>query len=80
VEDCGIHARNASGPGSDPATHTPQYAGLQALYETYHPRGLTILGCPSGDFAEQELADAGEIGAFEDAIEDAIAAGAAEHR
>jgi glutathione peroxidase len=43
---------------------TPQYAGLQALYETYGSRGLKMLGCPSGDFAEQELEDASEIGAF----------------
>ena len=43
---------------------TPQYAGLQALYETYGPRGLNVLGCPSEDFAEQELDEAAEIGAF----------------
>ncbi len=44
--------------------YTPQYAGLQALYETYGPRGLNVLGCPSEDFAEQELDEAAEIGAF----------------
>ena len=43
---------------------TPQYAGLQALYERYHDRGLQIVGSPSGDFAGQEFDDAGEIGAF----------------
>ena len=43
---------------------TPQYAGLQTLYETYRPRGLNVLGCPSGDFAEQELSEASAIGAF----------------
>lgn len=44
--------------------YTPQYAGLQTLYETYGPRGLNVLGCPSEDFAGQELDDAAEIGAF----------------
>jgi glutathione peroxidase len=43
---------------------TPQYAGLQSLYEHYHDRGLQLLGCPSGDFAGQEYEDNGEIGAF----------------
>jgi glutathione peroxidase len=42
---------------------TPQYEGLQKLYDTYHARGLEIVGSPSGDFAEQEL-DEAEIGAF----------------
>ena len=43
---------------------TPQFAGLQSLYERYGPRGLQILGTPSGDFADQELDDADQIGAF----------------
>ena len=43
---------------------TPQYEGLQSLYERYHDRGLNILGSPSGDFAGQEFEDAAEIGAF----------------
>ncbi|MGH2842385.1 MAG: glutathione peroxidase [Solirubrobacteraceae bacterium] len=43
---------------------TPQYAGLQALYERYHERGLELLGSPSGDFADQEFQDAAAIGAF----------------
>lgn len=43
---------------------TPQYAGLQAIYETYGSRGLNVLGCPSGDFADQELDEASAIGAF----------------
>ena len=43
---------------------TPQYAGLQALYERYHERGLQILGSPSADFADQEYDDASDIGAF----------------
>ncbi len=43
---------------------TPQYAGLQHLYETYGERGLQILGSPSGDFADQEFDSADEVGAF----------------
>jgi glutathione peroxidase len=43
---------------------TPQFEGLQRLYDTYGDRGLQMLGTPSGDFAEQEYADADEIGAF----------------
>jgi glutathione peroxidase len=43
---------------------TPQYGGLQELYDEYRERGLRVLGTPSGDFAEQELAEASEIGEF----------------
>jgi glutathione peroxidase len=43
---------------------TPQYAGLQALYDRYADRGLEIIGSPSGDFAGQEFGEAAEIGAF----------------
>jgi glutathione peroxidase len=42
---------------------TPQYSGLQSLYERYHDRGLNILGSPSGDF-DQEYEDAEEIAGF----------------
>jgi glutathione peroxidase len=44
--------------------YTPQYAGLQALYERFGDRGLQVLGSPSADFAGQEFDGAGEIGAF----------------
>jgi glutathione peroxidase len=44
--------------------YTPQYEGLQKLYDTYHDRGLQVLGSPSADFADQEFDDAEEIGAF----------------
>ncbi len=44
--------------------YTPQYEGLQTLYERYSDRGLEVLGSPSGDFADQEYDDAEEIGAF----------------
>ena len=43
---------------------TPQYEGLQKLYETYSERGLNVVGSPSADFADQEYDDASEIGAF----------------
>ncbi len=43
---------------------TPQYEGLQNLYEKYADQGLQIVGTPSEDFAGQELDSAGEIGAF----------------
>ncbi len=43
---------------------TPQYDGLQSLYERYHNRGLNILGSPSGDFADQEFEGADEIADF----------------
>jgi glutathione peroxidase-family protein len=43
---------------------TPQYEGLQKLYERYSERGLQVLGSPSADFADQEFDDAGEIGEF----------------
>ncbi len=44
--------------------YTPQYAGLQALYDQYHDRGLEIVGFPSADFADQEYDGADEIGEF----------------
>ena len=43
---------------------TPQYEGLQKLYEQYSQRGLQMLGTPSGDFADQEFDGAEEIGEF----------------
>ena len=36
---------------------TPQYAGLQALYTEFKPRGLTIIAIPSNDFGRQEPGD-----------------------
>jgi glutathione peroxidase len=43
---------------------TPHYAGLQALYDRYHERGLQVLGSPSADFADQEFDNASEIASF----------------
>jgi len=34
--------------------YTPQYTGLQKLWETYAARGLIVLGVPSNDFGGQE--------------------------
>jgi glutathione peroxidase len=44
--------------------YTPQYEGLQALYEKYGSRGLVILGFPSNDFMWQEPGTDEEIRAF----------------
>jgi glutathione peroxidase len=43
---------------------TPQYAGLQALSETYGDRGLVVLGVPCNQFAGQEPGTAGDIADF----------------
>jgi glutathione peroxidase len=43
---------------------TPQYAGLQQLYDTYGDRGFTILGFPCNQFLEQEPGTADEIQEF----------------
>ena len=43
---------------------TPQYEGLQKLWETYRSRGLVVLGVPSGDFGGQELATDEKIKEF----------------
>jgi glutathione peroxidase len=43
---------------------TPQYAGLEALYEKLSGKGLTILGFPCNQFGQQEPGGAEEIGAF----------------
>ena len=34
---------------------TPQYKGLQSLYEKYRSKGLVIIGVPSSDFGGQEF-------------------------
>jgi glutathione peroxidase len=43
---------------------TPQYAGLEELYQTYHERGLEVLGFPCNQFGSQEPGSPGEIAAF----------------
>jgi glutathione peroxidase len=43
---------------------TPQYAGMETLYQAYHTRGLTVLAFPCNQFGAQEPGSAEEIGAF----------------
>jgi glutathione peroxidase len=43
---------------------TPQFAGLELLYEKYVDQGLVILGFPCNQFAGQEPGSADEIGDF----------------
>lgn len=43
---------------------TPQYEGLQKLYEQYKDQGLVVLGFPCNQFGAQEPGSAAEIGAF----------------
>jgi glutathione peroxidase len=43
---------------------TPQYAGLQKLYETYRGRGLEVLGFPCNQFAGQEPGTEAEVQEF----------------
>ncbi len=44
--------------------YTPQYAGLEKLYETYKDKGVVVLGFPSNDFGGQEPGTAAEIKTF----------------
>lgn len=43
---------------------TPQYAGLEALYQRYKDRGLVILGFPCAQFGNQEYAQESDITNF----------------
>jgi glutathione peroxidase len=43
---------------------TPQYEGLQQLYDAYADRGLTILGFPCDQFGHQEPGTEDEIASF----------------
>lgn len=40
---------------------TPQYQGLEALYQRYRARGFTVLGFPCNQFGEQEPGSESEI-------------------
>ena len=43
---------------------TPQYKGLQELYQAFSPRGFSVLGFPCNQFGHQEPGDAREIEQF----------------
>ena len=43
---------------------TPQYKGLEKLYEKFHEQGLEILAFPCNQFGEQEPGDEKEIAQF----------------
>ena len=43
---------------------TPQYEGLQHLYDTYAARGLVVLGFPCDQFGHQEPGTEEEIAGF----------------
>ncbi len=43
---------------------TPQYEGLEKLYEEYKDKDLVILGFPCNQFGSQEPGGSEEIGAF----------------
>jgi glutathione peroxidase len=44
--------------------YTPQYAGLEALYEKYKDQGLVVLGFPANNFGNQEPGTNDEIKQF----------------
>ena len=43
---------------------TPQFAGLEKLWQTYRDRGLTIVGFPSNEFGGQDPGSNDEIASF----------------
>ncbi len=43
---------------------TPQYQGLEEIYQRFRDRGLVVLGFPCNQFGAQEPGSADEIGAF----------------
>ncbi|WP_421754312.1 glutathione peroxidase [Croceimicrobium sp.] len=43
---------------------TPQYEGLEELYQKYHAQGLEILGFPCNQFAGQEPGSSADIEEF----------------
>ena len=44
--------------------YTPQYEGLEALYQQYRERGLVVLGFPANNFMGQEPGTNAEIKSF----------------
>ena len=43
---------------------TPQYEGLQALYDKFKDKGVVVLGFPCNQFGQQEPRSEAEIGQF----------------
>lgn len=43
---------------------TPQYTGLEELYQRFHDRGFEVLGFPCNQFGKQEPGDEAEIAKF----------------
>ncbi|MBE6079551.1 MAG: glutathione peroxidase [Veillonella sp.] len=43
---------------------TPQYEGLQALYESYKAQGFSVIAVPSNEFAEEEPGTNEEVQSF----------------
>ena len=43
---------------------TPQFAGLEALWQTYGDQGLTVVGFPSNEFGGQDPGENTEIASF----------------
>jgi len=43
---------------------TPQFGGLESLWETYRDRGLVIVGFPCNQFGGQDPGDNAEIASF----------------
>ena len=43
---------------------TPQFAGLEKLWETYQGRGLVVMGFPSNEFGRQDPGSNDEIASF----------------
>jgi glutathione peroxidase len=43
---------------------TPQFAGLEKLWETYADKGLVVVGFPSNEFGGQDPGSDGEIASF----------------
>ena len=43
---------------------TPQFEGLEALYQRFKDKGVVVLGFPCNQFAKQEPGTADEIGGF----------------